>query len=66
MCVPKTKKLISCAVTVELICAFVYAHAVFWFSGTAAQMMVPFCFHLLSCCQFKKNMQMTCTKLVFI
>ena len=30
--VAKTKTLISCAVTAQLICVFVFAHADFWFS----------------------------------
>ena len=32
----KTKALISCAVTAQLICAFVFAYANFWFSHAAA------------------------------
>ena len=33
----KTKVLISCAVTVQLICVFVFAYANCWFSHAAAQ-----------------------------
>ena len=32
----KTKVLISCAVTAQLICGFVFAHANCWFSDAAA------------------------------
>ena len=32
----KTKALISCAVTAQLICAFVFAYANCWFSDAAA------------------------------
>ena len=32
----KTKVLISCAVTAQLICTFVFAYAFCWFSGAAA------------------------------
>ena len=38
MQVAKTKALISFAVTVKLICAFVFAYADCWFSHGAAQM----------------------------
>ena len=34
--VAQTKALISCAVTVQLICAFVFAYAKRWFSHDAA------------------------------
>ena len=34
--VVKTKALISCAVTAQLICAFVFAYAKYWFSHNAA------------------------------
>ena len=37
--VAKTKALISCAVTVQLICAFVFAYAESRFSHEAAQIM---------------------------
>ena len=33
----KTKTLISCAVTAQLICVFVFAYANCWFSDAAAQ-----------------------------
>ena len=36
MCVAKTKALISCAVTAQLICAFVFAYAKSRFSHDAA------------------------------
>ena len=36
MCVAKTKALISCAVTVQLVCAFVFALAKIRFSHDAA------------------------------
>ena len=35
----KTKVLISCAVTAQLICAFVFSYACCWFSHVAAQMI---------------------------
>ena len=35
--VAKTKALISCAVTTQLICVFVFAYAKIWFSRDAAQ-----------------------------
>ena len=38
ICVVKTKALISFAVTVKLICAFVFAYADCWFSHGVAQM----------------------------
>ena len=34
----KTKVLISCAVTAQLICAFVFAYAMRWFSRDVAQL----------------------------
>ena len=37
ICVAKTKVLISCAVTAQLICAFVFAHAIIQFSHAAAE-----------------------------
>ena len=37
ICVAKTKALISCAVTVQLICAFVFTYANCYFSFVAAQ-----------------------------
>ena len=36
ICESKTKALISCAVTAQLICAFVFAYADCWFSDDAA------------------------------
>ena len=36
----KTKAMISCAVTAQLICAFVFAYADCWFSPAAAHMCV--------------------------
>ena len=42
MYVAKTKTLISCAVTVQLICAFVFAYAKSRFSHEAAQMSSSF------------------------
>ena len=39
MGVATTKALISCAVTAQLICAFVFAKAKIWFSHNAAQMV---------------------------
>ena len=41
MCVAKTKALIRFAVTVKLICAFVFAYADFWFSHAAAHIVKP-------------------------
>ena len=42
MCVAKTTlALISFAVTVKLICAFVFAYADFWFSYAAAHILKP-------------------------
>ena len=35
--VAKTKALINCAVTAQLICVFVFAYANYWFSHAAAQ-----------------------------
>ena len=35
-CVAQTKALISCAVTAELICGFVFAYAKSWFSHDEA------------------------------
>ena len=36
ICAAKTKALISCAVTAQLICVFVFAYADCWFSGAVA------------------------------
>ena len=41
--VAKTKALISCAVTAQLICGFVFAYADFWFSDAAAQLSYIVC-----------------------
>ena len=38
--VAKTKTLIRCAVTAQLICVFVFAYADFWFSGAATQILM--------------------------
>ena len=38
--VAKTKALISCAVTAQLICVFVFAYVDCWFSGVAAQLYI--------------------------
>ena len=40
--VVKTKALISCAVTAQLICAFVLAYAHCWFSDVAAHLILSF------------------------
>ena len=37
ICEAKTKVLISCEVTAQLICAFVFAYADCWFCDTVAQ-----------------------------
>ena len=37
ICVAKTKTQISCAVTAQLICVFVFAHANLWFSHAKAK-----------------------------
>ena len=42
MCVAKTKALISCAVTAQLICVFVFAYAKSWFSHDEAQIRCVF------------------------
>ena len=42
MPVAKTKALISCAVTAQLICAFVFAYADCWFSYAAAHFHTGF------------------------
>ena len=39
ICVAKTKALISCAVTAQLICTFVFSYAISMFSHDAAQIM---------------------------
>ena len=36
----KTKALISCAVTAQLICIFVFAYANHWFSHAKAQLII--------------------------
>ena len=41
----KTKALISCAVTAQLICGFVFAYAKCWFSNAVA--MSNLCFHVI-------------------
>ena len=50
--VAKTKGLISCAVTAELICGFVFAYAKSWFSHDAAHIKkgsnFPGFFHMRS------------------
>ena len=47
MYVAKTKVLISCAVTMQLICAFVFAYAKSMFSPDAAHLIgTPWTFHL--------------------
>ena len=38
ICAAKTKALISCVVTAQLICGFVFAYAKSWFSHDAAKM----------------------------
>ena len=40
ICVAKTKALVSCAVTAQLICDFLFAYANIRFSPDAAQIMV--------------------------
>ena len=40
ICVVKTKGLISCANTAQLICAFVFAYADCWFSHAMAQISI--------------------------
>ena len=50
----KTKALISCAVTAQLICAFVFAYADCWFSDVAAQLK-----QLIKSCIF------TCSPLIW-
>ena len=40
VCVAKAKALISCAVTTQLVCAFVFAYANCWFSDAAAQLVL--------------------------
>ena len=47
MCVAKTKALISCAVTAQLICVFVFAYAKNGFSHNEA--------HIVSCREQKKR-----------
>ena len=42
MYVAITKKLISCAVTAQLICAFVFDYACCWFSHAKAQLVLFF------------------------
>ena len=44
ICVAKTKALSSCAVTAQLICAFVFAYADCWFSGALAQISFSYPF----------------------
>ena len=44
MCIAKTKMLVSCAVTAQLICGFVFAYANCWFSDVVAQILLePLC-----------------------
>ena len=38
--VAKTEALISCAVTAQLICAFVFAYAFCWFSDAVAEIVL--------------------------
>ena len=47
----KTKALISCVVTVQLICAFVFAYAKSRFSNDAAHLMIK----TDNCCQFPQK-----------
>ena len=37
ICVVKTKMLINCAVTAQLICAFIFPYALCWYSYAGAQ-----------------------------
>ena len=49
-CAAKTKKLISCAVTAQLICVFVFAYANCWFSDaetTARKRVLKLCICML-------------------
>ena len=39
ICVAKTKTLVSCAVTAQLICVFVFAYAICWFSDAGAHLV---------------------------
>ena len=50
MCVAKTKALVSCAVTAQLICAFIFAWEKVWLSHEVAHLflmyhLVPASFH---------------------
>ena len=40
ICVAKTKTLITSAVTAQLICAFVFAYACYWFPYAVAQLFL--------------------------
>ena len=51
----KTKALISCTVTAQLICVFIFAYTNCWFSNAAARFCFFFFFSLwLSLCQVGK------------
>ena len=46
ICAAKTKTLISCAVTAQLICVFVFAYADCWFSHAGAHIFFSVCVRL--------------------
>ena len=56
ICVVKTKALISCAVTAQLICAFVFAYADCWFSDVVAQLWHMYRFYNRLVCFRTKRM----------
>ena len=47
-CVVKTKTLITCAVTAQLIYAFVFAYACCYFSYAAAKVYLKYCLFALA------------------
>ena len=50
ICVAKTKALIRCVVTAQLICGFVFTYAKSWFFHNEAQIMYAFMQELITQC----------------
>ena len=64
MCVEKTKSLISCAVTAQLICIFGFAYADCWFSDAAAQLQLSFT-NIADLSRLQRAEKQICERLIF-
>ena len=60
----KTKALISCAVTVQLICSFVFTYAKIWFSHGAAQIILRVFKSLLAKIQYISQIECCCNEIL--